>query len=207
MKPCDVVNALYRGEAMIVAGDEKRSPRAASSTGRPKKATLGTKKNLHRSSLYLEKASALAPSVPCRDVALRSRHENLIVSNHRFYGGALLCSERFGDCAGSGVESFIVHGVYRRGTLCENAIEAQAAWTESSLMPRQGNEALESSRSPKDRHRSSKRSSSATVGTRSRVCRSGERRPPRRCLHQGLDVQGDEREAIIFSVGMGKTNM
>ena len=129
VKPCDAVNALYRGEAMIVAGDEKQLPPSSFFDRAVEDGDDWEEEEFAEveSVLGQSKRSGTFRSLPLT-WHYRSRHENLIAfSNHRFYGGRLItfpsASETSPDL---GVESFIVPGVYRRGTSRDNAIEAQA---------------------------------------------------------------------------------
>ena len=104
VKPCDAVNALYRGEAMIVAGDEKQLP-PSSFFDRATDDGDGWEEEEFaevESVLGQSKRSGTFRSLPLT-WHYRSRHENLIAfSNHRFYGGAPdHVPERLGDGARS----------------------------------------------------------------------------------------------------------
>lgn len=125
--PEDAVNCLYRAQQVIVAGDQNQLPPTdffisvdGQDTGDQDLDELSDFKSL----LDLCKAQGF-PSLPLR-WHYRSRHEHLIAfSNHLFYGGRLQTFpsphvER-GDL---GVKSILVDGIYRRGTRRDNPLEA-----------------------------------------------------------------------------------
>ena len=125
--PGDAINCIYRGNALITAGDDRQLPptsffdRAADEDEEAE-----TDVSDFQSILELSKASG-----GFRNLGLkwhyRSRHEDLIAfSNHRFYEGKLVTFPgAHAEGADVGVELFHVPGVYRRGTSRDNPIEAQ----------------------------------------------------------------------------------
>ncbi|HOZ58535.1 MAG TPA: DUF3320 domain-containing protein [Nakamurella multipartita] len=136
--PADAVNCIYRGDQLIVAGDQKQLPptdffaraedadfdvAADSGEGQlPDPAALDT----FQSVLDLCKAAGGLSSLPLT-WHYRSRHEDLITySNYRFYDGSLRTfpSAAF-DSADLGVEHFLVEGRYRRGGPRDNPVEAR----------------------------------------------------------------------------------
>ncbi|WP_372410172.1 DUF3320 domain-containing protein [Streptomyces luteireticuli] len=127
--PQDAVNSVYRGRALIVAGDQKQLPPTSFfSTGVDdgdedewdEDAPIG-----FDSVLDASKASGVLRSLPLR-WHYRSRHENLIAfSNHEFYDGGLVtfpgALEQGPDI---GVEFIKADGVYDRGGRSNNPVEA-----------------------------------------------------------------------------------
>lgn len=125
--PGDAINCIYRGKALITAGDDRQLPptsffdRAADEDEE-----ADTDVSDFQSILELSKASG-----GFRNLGLkwhyRSRHEDLIAfSNHRFYEGKLVTFPgAHAEGPDVGVELLHVPGVYRRGTSRDNAVEAQ----------------------------------------------------------------------------------
>ena len=136
----------------------------------------------------------------------RSRHEHLIAfSNHRFYGGDLVTfpspTEQADDL---GVALIQVEGVYRRGTTRDNPVEALRG-RRARLRPRRA-------RRPQHRRRRLQRGAGVAHrgGPAARPARArsfaelftGDRLQS--LFVKNLEnVQGDERDIIIFSVGYG----
>lgn len=208
VRPCDVVNCVYRAGQLIVAGDQKQLPPTSFF------ATIGAADDDSydeeqiddfESVLDLCKAGGLR-SLPLR-WHYRSQHESLITySNYGFYGGRLLTYPGATDTAPDvGVELFKVDGIYRRGGARDNPVEA-AKVIERVLYHRRQHPGL-------------------TLGV---VTFSGaqedaienelERQAQNHPELAGLtgddrlhgffvknleNVQGDERDVIIFSVGYG----
>ncbi|WP_328839542.1 DUF3320 domain-containing protein [Streptomyces europaeiscabiei] len=127
--PQDAVNSVYRGKALIVAGDQKQLPptsffSAAGDSGDgdewDEDATDG-----FESILDMCKASGILRGLPLR-WHYRSRHENLIAfSNHDFYDNSMVtfpgALEQGPDI---GVEFIKADGVYDRGGSSDNPLEA-----------------------------------------------------------------------------------
>ncbi|MFF9778932.1 DUF3320 domain-containing protein [Streptomyces sp. NPDC013978] len=127
--PQDAVNSVYRGKALIVAGDQKQLPPTSffaaggdSDDGDEwdEDATDG-----FESILDMCKASGVLRGLPLR-WHYRSRHENLIAfSNHDFYDNSMVtfpgALEQGPDI---GVEFIKADGVYDRGGSSDNPIEA-----------------------------------------------------------------------------------
>ncbi|WP_435611676.1 DUF3320 domain-containing protein [Streptomyces sp. bgisy159] len=127
--PQDAVNSVYRGKALIVAGDQKQLPptsffsaAADSDDGDEwdEDATDG-----FESVLDMCKASGVLRGLPLR-WHYRSRHENLIAfSNHDFYDNSMVtfpgALEQGPDI---GVEFIKADGVYDRGGNSDNPVEA-----------------------------------------------------------------------------------
>jgi hypothetical protein len=130
VRPSDAINCIYRGKRLIVAGDEKQLPptsffdvSTAADTDEYDEEALEE----FESVLALCRRSASLRPLPLR-WHYRSRHESLITfSNHHFYDGQLIsypgAHERSPEL---GVEFFHVpDGVYTRGTARDNPIEAR----------------------------------------------------------------------------------
>ncbi|WP_406305367.1 DUF3320 domain-containing protein [Streptomyces sp. NBC_00885] len=127
--PQDAVNAVYRGKALIVAGDQKQLPPTSFFTA------AGVSddgdewdedaNDVFESILDMCKASGVLRGLPLR-WHYRSRHENLIAfSNHDFYDNSMVtfpgALEQGPDI---GVEFIKADGVYDRGGSSDNPLEA-----------------------------------------------------------------------------------
>ncbi|MBX7133664.1 MAG: DUF3320 domain-containing protein [Fimbriimonadaceae bacterium] len=127
--PEDAANCIYRGKQLIVAGDQKQLPPtdffrlAAADTAEAEEDNADL--DDFQSLLDLCKAQGL-PSLPLT-WHYRSRHEDLIAfSNYRFYEGKLNTFPGSSITAPDlGVESFLVDGQYRRGAQRDNPVEAR----------------------------------------------------------------------------------
>lgn len=126
--PGDAINCIYRGKALITAGDDKQLPptsffdRMSDAEGDEDAATDVTD---FQSILELSKACGAFRNLGLR-WHYRSRHEALIAfSNHSFYEGKLVTYPgAHSEGPDVGVELFHVPGSYRRGTSADNPIEA-----------------------------------------------------------------------------------
>ncbi|MFC7247604.1 DUF3320 domain-containing protein [Catellatospora aurea] len=128
--PADAVNCIYRGGALITAGDQKQLPPTSFFTAGvtddgdewDEEAEDGVD---FESVLDLMKGSAEFRALTLR-WHYRSRHEALIAfSNSSFYQGRLITFPGAEDVGQDvGVELFHVAGSYRRGSSRDNPIEA-----------------------------------------------------------------------------------
>lgn len=206
--PGDAINCIYRGKALILAGDDKQLPPTSffeRNTDDDDEEETDVKD--FQSILELAKASGAFNNLGLR-WHYRSRHEDLIAfSNYKFYEGKLVTfpsAHAEGDDVG--VEFFHAHGTYRRGGGAFNPIEA-AKVAERVI-----------------EHYTNRPDLTLGVVTFS-VAQSDavqnaldEARVNRRDLDRFFDtedrldgffiraleqVQGDERDVIIFSVGYG----
>ena len=126
--PGDAINCIYRGKALITAGDDKQLPptsffdRMTDAEGDEDAATDVTD---FQSILELSKACGAFRNLGLR-WHYRSRHESLIAfSNHSFYEGKLVTYPgAHSEGPDVGIEMFHVPGSYRRGTTRDNPIEA-----------------------------------------------------------------------------------
>ncbi|RPE44413.1 AAA domain-containing protein [Streptomyces sp. Ag109_O5-1] len=127
--PQDAVNSVYRGKALIVAGDQKQLPPTsfftAAGVGDDGDEWDEDATDSFESILDMCKASGVLRGLPLR-WHYRSRHENLIAfSNHDFYDNAMVtfpgALEQGPDI---GVEFIKADGVYDRGGSSDNPLEA-----------------------------------------------------------------------------------
>ncbi|MGW5675699.1 DUF3320 domain-containing protein [Streptomyces sp. NPDC003860] len=127
--PQDAVNSVYRGKALIVAGDQKQLPPTSffSAAGDSDDGDEWDEDatDTFESILDMCKASGVLRGLPLR-WHYRSRHENLIAfSNHDFYDNSMVtfpgALEQGPDI---GVEFIKADGVYDRGGNSDNVLEA-----------------------------------------------------------------------------------
>jgi hypothetical protein len=144
VRPSDAVNCIYRGDQLIVAGDEQQLPPTSFFD-----AAFGDTDDEYDEEDFAEFESILKLCLGAgglRRLPLqwhyRSHHEDLILySNHSFYEGRLISYPGAVHSADDlGVELFLVSdGVYRRGTSRDNPNEARVVvnrmmhWAEWSL--------------------------------------------------------------------------
>jgi hypothetical protein len=131
VSPGDAINCIYRGGALIAAGDQRQLPPTAFfSAGDPDGGDEWAEEDAAKgfeSILDLTKGSGAFKSLTLR-WHYRSRHENLIAfSNSSFYGGRLVTFPSADDTGPDvGVHLVPVDGVYLRGTTRTNPAEAAA---------------------------------------------------------------------------------
>lgn len=207
--PSDAVNCVYRGQSLILAGDDKQLP----PTSFFEKMDEGdmeqeeTDVNDFQSILELAKASGALRSIPLR-WHYRSADDALInYSNYKFYEGKLVVFPGPGSKKGDPAVSFRkVNGVYRRGATSDNPIEAAAV----------------AARVIEHFKRSPKESLGVVTFSVAQASAVQDAIDKARESHRDLDeyfdkserlhaffvkslesVQGDERDKIIFSIGYG----
>lgn len=216
VRPSDAINCIYRGDQLIVAGDEQQLPPTSFF-----EASMGEDGDEYEEDQFDEFESILKLCLGAgalRQLPLRwhyrSQHEDLIVySNHSFYDGRLISFPgAIHESSEMGVSLFPVEdGVYRRGTGRDNPAEARVVadrvmrWAEWSV-------------AHPDRE--------VTVGVVAfseaqasaieiELDRRRQERPDldhyfREDRLDGYfiknleNVQGDERDVMIFSVGYGR---
>jgi hypothetical protein len=127
--PADAVNCIYRGDQLVVAGDDRQLPPTSFFERTADEAEDSYDEEQFdefESMLDLCKGAASLPSLPLR-WHYRSRDESLITfSNYTFYDGSLITYPGARtDGVDLGMELFVVDGVYRRGTSRDNRIEAE----------------------------------------------------------------------------------
>jgi very-short-patch-repair endonuclease len=209
--PWDAVNCVYRGEALIVAGDQKQLPPTSffgTTTDVDEYDDSEDTPDSFESVLDIAKATGALQSLSLL-WHYRSQHESLITySNHRIYERTLhtFPGAKF-DSMDLGVQSFVVDGVYMRGGTRDNPVEAD--FVVDRIV----------------HHRREHRGSSLGVVTFSAAqedailaameLRSAYEPVLQELLndHDRLDgffvkslenVQGDERDIILFSIGYGR---
>ncbi|MEW1959563.1 DUF3320 domain-containing protein [Kineococcus sp. NPDC059986] len=208
--PWDAVNCIYRGDQLIVAGDEKQLPPTAFfSASQEDQEDDDADEMLEDFESVLKqcKGSGAMTALPLT-WHYRSRHEDLITfSNVQFYDSELntFPGARF-DSPDLGVASYLVPGVYDRGGRRDNVVEAQ------KVVDRVVHH-----------HREHPNLTVGVVALSTPQAEAIERELERRAdddpsLEPLLDrsnrlggffvknlenVQGDERDIIIFSVGYG----
>jgi very-short-patch-repair endonuclease len=208
VRPSDAINALYRGDAMIVAGDQKQLPPSSFFDRTTDDGDEWTEDELAEfgSILDLAKASGAFRSLPLK-WHYRSRHENLIAfSNYRFYRGELVTFPSPAETADDlGVQLIPVDGAYRRGTSKDNPVEARTVVDRVFWHAERGTRSI-----------GVVAFSEAQASLIDEVLRLDPRREDPRFTElfgnsrlnslfvKNLEnVQGDERDVIIFSVGYG----
>jgi REase_MTES_1575/Protein of unknown function (DUF4011)/AAA domain/Protein of unknown function (DUF3320) len=130
VSPGDAINCIYRGSALILAGDQKQLPPtsffAASGPDDGDEWSEDTDDTADfESVLDLAKGAGVFRNLTLR-WHYRSRHEALIAfSNASFYEGKLVTfPSRQSDGPDVGVSFFGVDGTYRRGSSRDNPVEA-----------------------------------------------------------------------------------
>ncbi|MHA7190515.1 DUF4011 domain-containing protein [Arthrobacter sp. MDT2-16] len=206
--PGDAINCIYRGSSLILAGDDKQLPPTSffeRITDDEDEEETDVKD--FQSILELAKACGAFNNLGLR-WHYRSRHEDLIAfSNYKFYEGKLVTfpsAHAEGDDVG--VEFFHAHGVYRRGGGANNPAEAaKVAERVVEHFTRRPDLTLgvvtfsvaqaDAVQNAIDEARVSRRDLDRFFDTDDRLNGFFIR-----ALEQ---VQGDERDVIIFSVGYG----
>lgn len=206
--PGDAINCIYRGNALILAGDDKQLPPTSFfERAEDDSEDEDTDVKDFQSVLELAKACGAFSNLGLR-WHYRSRHEDLIAfSNYKFYDGKLVTypsSHSEGDDVG--VAYFNAHGTYRRGGGADNPGEARKV----------AERVIDHFTNRPDLTLGVVTFSVAQAGAV--VDAIDEARENRRDLDRYFDkedrldgffvrslesVQGDERDVIIFSVGYG----
>lgn len=128
--PADAINCLYRASSVIAAGDQKQLPPTSFfASSQQIDETVDDEEDLandYESLLDLMKSSGSYTSIGLR-WHYRSRHEHLIAySNNSFYADSLVTFPgAYADVADAGVKLLKVDGVYRRSQGQDNPIEAR----------------------------------------------------------------------------------
>lgn len=127
VRPADAMNCIYRGKALIVAGDQKQLPPTSfwTSTDDVDEDYDEGQLEAFDSVLDLGKGTAGLSALSLR-WHYRSQHESLITfSNYSFYEGRLVTFPGATAVAEDvGVAFYQVDGVYRRGGARDNPVEA-----------------------------------------------------------------------------------
>lgn len=127
VKPADAINSIYRGEQLIIAGDQRQLPPSSFFERLEDEDDEYVDEQLDsfESVLDLAKAAGWMKDLPLL-WHYRSQHEGLITfSNYRFYDGRLVTfPSKLQEGPDLGIELFLVPGVYRRGGARDNQVEA-----------------------------------------------------------------------------------
>ena len=211
VSPGDAINCIYRGSALILAGDEKQLPPSNFFAGGAADDGDEWSEDSDDTAEFESILDHAKASGAFRNLTLRwhyrSMHEALIAfSNVSFYEGRLVTFPgRDSDGPDVGVELFCVNGTYRRGTSRDNPLEAAAiakrvihhfdtrpglslgVVTFSEAQAGAITDAIERAR----QNRPDLERFFATDRLRGFFVKSLE------------SVQGDERDMLIFSIGYG----
>ncbi len=209
VKPSDAINCIYRGQELIIAGDQKQLP----PTSFFEAVDLDDEDEYEEgqfdefeSILDICKASGWLRSLPLL-WHYRSRHEHLITfSNYQFYDGRLVTFPAQLELGPDvGIELFKVDGIYHRGGARDNPMEAHKV--------------VERVFSHAEHH--PKLSLGVVTFSEAQATAIEMQLEQQRKLRPDLDfyfdgdrlsgffvkslenVQGDERDIIIFSIGYG----
>ncbi|WP_225850615.1 DUF3320 domain-containing protein [Streptomyces sp. HPF1205] len=208
--PQDAVNSVYRGDALIVAGDPRQLPPTSFfAAGTDAEDDEWDEEGIDRFESVLDACTA---SGILREIQLRwhyrSRHENLIAfSNHEFYDNSMTVfpgPAGHGDTVG--VEFFKADGVYDRGNKSNNVREAelvaQRVIHHFATRPRLTLGVVALSRAQAD---AIEEAVSSALARRPDIARHVTEDRLNGFFVKNLEnVQGDERDVIILSVGYGR---
>jgi len=210
--PSDAINCIYRGKAVIAAGDQKQLPptnffQAATSEDENVEEDVARD---YESILDLMKATGAFSSLTLR-WHYRSRHEHLIAfSNASFYEGRLITFPgAIDESADLGVKFFkVANGVYRRSTGRDNPNEAKAVAERVihhfDTRPGKSLGVVAFSAAQQETLEAA-----VTIARKDRpdldqYFEQGNSDRQRGFFIANLEsVQGDERDVIIFSIGYG----
>lgn len=208
--PSDAVNCIYRGKQLIVAGDEKQLPPTSFFAQAVSDDDVDEELDLFESLLKSCKSSLT--SIPLT-WHYRSQHESLITfSNHSFYRPDGQSLQTFPSAAfvspDLGVAAFHVeNAVYRRGTTRDNPAEAEAV-VDRLLFHRENHPNLSIGVVT-----FSSAQENAIADALERRSLTEPRLAGMLDNHDRLsgffiknleNVQGDERDIIVFSIGYGR---
>lgn len=208
--PADAINCLYRASAVIAAGDQKQLPPTSFfAASQSVDDEIDGEEDLatdYESLLDLMKSSGSYTSIGLR-WHYRSRHEHLIAySNNSFYEDSLITFPgAFADVADAGVKLLKVDGIYRRSQGQDNPREARyvAERVIHHLDTRPGKSVGVVAMSASQRD---------AISNALQVLRGERPDLESRFTESRLDgifiksleeVQGDERDVMIMSIGYG----
>lgn len=205
--PSDAINCVYRAEQLIVAGDQKQLPPTDFFSRSAEEEDDDNDASDFESVLDLAKGAGGLRSLPL-NWHYRSRHEDLIAySNHRFYDGQLLTFPgAVFEAEDLGVSHIKVKGVYRRGSSADNPVEAakvveRVAWFQENR-PGLSLGVVTFSSTQADRILHEMESQSANNHILGSLLSDHDRLDG--FFVKSLEnVQGDERDVILFSIGYG----
>ncbi len=209
--PADAINCIYRGAALIMAGDPKQLPptrffaAGTEDTGDEWTSDADDAGDF-RSILDLMKGTGAFQSLTLR-WHYRSRHEALIAfSNHAFYQSKLVTFPGPDESGPDvGVEMFAVNGVYRRGTSRDNPVEAaEVARRVIHHLSTRPEYTLGVVTMSEDQSRAVENAVEEALKDRPELReRITDDRLTGYFVKNLESVQGDERDVMIFSLGYG----
>lgn len=209
VRPCDAVNCVYRADQLIVAGDQKQLPPTSffGTIGAADDDTYDEDQiDDFESVLDLCKGAGGLRSLPLQ-WHYRSQHESLITySNYRIYNGSLLTFPGAKhEAQDVGLELFKVDGIYRRGSARDNPVEATKVIERVLYHRRQHPEltvGVVTFSSAQEQAITNELERQARVHQELAGLTADDRL--KGFFVKNLEnVQGDERDVIIFSVGYG----
>lgn len=208
--PGDAINCIYRAKAVIAAGDQRQLPPTSFfTTSQADDDEVDGEDDLasdYESLLDLMKSSGGFSSIPLR-WHYRSRHEHLIAySNNSFYeDGLITFPGALAETPDAGVKFFKVDGVYRRSQGQNNPIEANfvAQRIIHHLDHRPGLSIGVVAMSAAQRDAISDALTMLRVERPDLEPHFGEDRAGGIFVKSLEEVQGDERDVIVLSVGYG----
>ena len=211
IRPGDAINCIYRGSALILAGDQKQLPPSNFFGGLEVDDDEEWSEDADDTGEFESVLDSAKASGAYRNLTLRwhyrSRHEALIAfSNASFYGGQLVTfPSTHGDGPDVGVEFFYVDGTYRRGSTRDNPAEAEAVAKRVihhyETRPQLTLGVVTFSEAQAEAVESAIRSARRQRPDLDR-CFVNDRL--RGFFVKSLEsVQGDERDVLIFSIGYG----
>lgn len=207
--PGDAINCVYRGSALIAAGDQKQLPPTSFFTAAVDELDDDDEDDVandYESILDLMKSSGSFTAQSLR-WHYRSRHEDLIAySNSSFYESKLITFPgAVAESADAGVRFFPVSGVYRRSAGRDNPIEAKhvAGRVMHHFTTRPGKSLGVVAFSTAQRDAIESAIELARSDRPDLDGHFGEDRAQGFFVKSLESVQGDERDAIIFSIGYG----
>ncbi|MGQ0433896.1 MAG: DUF3320 domain-containing protein [Microthrixaceae bacterium] len=210
VRPCDAVNCIYRGDQLIVAGDQQQLPPSSffSVSDGSDDVYDDEEIEIYESVLDLCKGTGSLRSLSL-NWHYRSEHESLITySNFGFYGGRLWTFPgAVHDAPDVGIEVMRVDGVYRRGKAAanDNIVEAETV-VDRVLFHRREHPNL----SLGVVTFSAKQADAVHTALEARAVREpllagllNEDRLHGFFVKNLENVQGDERDIMIFTIGYG----
>lgn len=202
----DAIGALARGRQAVVVGDPKQLP-PTSFFSRGEDETIAEDDIQDLESILEECIGAQVPTHRL-NWHYRSRDESLIAfSNERYYGGELITFPSAGTNGAGGVSVRHVDGVYEKGTTRTNPIEAQAVVDEVMARLKAGGKAAPSIGVVTFNQAQQQ----LVLDLFERALGDQPELEPHfaESNDEGVfvknleNVQGDERDVIVFSIGYG----
>lgn len=207
--PADAINCIYRGSALITAGDQKQLPPTSFFEAASDDSDEGDENDVandYESILDLMKSSGAFTAQSLR-WHYRSRHEHLIAySNASFYDSRLITFPgAIAESSDAGVHFLKVEGVYRRSAGRDNPIEAkhvaERVMHHFTTRPNKSVGVVAFSTAQRDAIESALELARAARPDLDH--HFDDDRVAGFFVKSLESVQGDERDVIIFSIGYG----